>query len=113
MKELSRDEIKEIDESLEIRKLVEPDFDLKAERDTIINSNIKFEYGPFVLNLKDVETFNLVDNNHTCIRLYSGKIYTFKIKHELFIALYQTLTGKLVQDFSNEDNINVKVVTNE
>lgn len=79
------------------------DYDEKKEREKVLKELgvIPFEYGPFTLDIEDIKSFNLANEQHTCLRFHDGTAYTFLIDYEKFRAIYQTLSGKAINDFSN------------
>lgn len=92
---------KEIEEELKVQELIQGDkFDKDSERDKLIKNSNAFDYGPMILNLKDVCHANHVDEIHTCLRFYNGQAYTYKIPFTEYEIVYQTLQGIVVNDFT-------------
>lgn len=98
---------KEIEQELDTLELIRGDkFNREEEREKLVQTSQNFDYGSFCFNLKDVQTFNHVDEIHTCIRFYNATAYTFKIKFQIFEALYTTLLGVMINDFTETDKPN-------
>lgn len=103
-KVLSEKENSELEEELSIQELIKGgDFDKIIEKDKLLSTKVSHEYVSTVLDLKDVAMFNSSDETHTTIRLYNGAIFNFKIGYDNFKAIYQTLTGKIINSFTEED----------
>lgn len=99
--------MKEIDEELYNIELIQGDkFDRNKEYDKLTKGNKKaYEYGPFMLSLHDVMSVNEVDNDHICVRFKNGSMFVFKKSYEEFIAIYQTVLGVLVRNFTEKAKI--------
>lgn len=97
-KTLTKKEQSALDKELEFRSVVVQDFNKNEETEKFLEENNypKYEYGPFVFSLKDISKFNLVDENHICIRFYGGEVYVFRISFEQFKIIYQNLTGNII-----------------
>jgi hypothetical protein len=109
-RDINESELKDLTQELEIEALIKGnDFDLQKEKDKILENNKLFDYSPMVINLKDVFTFNLVDDLHTCIRFYNNISFTFKIEYNNFRTVYQTITGRLITDLITELNAEDKI----
>lgn len=94
-------ELKELEKELDVEAIINPDFDKNKERELRMRkSKNAFDYGPMTLNLRDVATSNIVDKDHTCLRMYNGQIFVIKLSYEKFEHIYQTLTGFVVTDFT-------------
>lgn len=93
---------KELEEDMDSRELVDSNFDRDAARDAYIKDNEIYEYQPLLIDMKDIATANPVDKKHTSIRLYTGSGYIVQLSFFKFIAIYQTLTGIVISDFSKE-----------
>ena len=60
----------EIEDDLRIQGLTEPGFDKEREFNKLLDQNTKlFEYQPLMIDIKDVNSANSVDNEHTHIIL--------------------------------------------
>ena len=83
---------KEVEEDIKTKRLIHgEDFDEEAEIEKLITT----EYGAMVMDTKDVKVFNAVDKDHTCIRMYSGDIYTVMLNYDIFFDLYQSFHGMI------------------
>lgn len=96
----------EMEDDLRIQSLTNPDFDKEKEFNKLLDRDNKlFEYQPIMIDLKDVSSANAVDGQHTHIVLYSGNRYTIKINFDKYITIYGELTGYMVYDFSQADDL--------
>lgn len=103
-KDSSDKDSKAIEEELKIQEVIQGDkFDKDIEREKLVKAKGSYEYGPMVLNLKDVCMANSVDEEHTVLRFYNGVAYTFKISFDIYEAAYQAMTGLIVHDFTEPD----------
>ena len=64
--------------------------------DVEVDDEERFEYGPMVLDTNDIRAFNMVDRNHTCLRVYEGDAFVIKIPYPVFIELYEELESTRV-----------------
>lgn len=100
-----------IEDELKTLSIVKGDsFDHEKEYNKLTKQNKLYDYGPFLLNLKDVKFVNQVDKNHTLIRFNSGDMFVFKIQYEQFKLIYQSLTSYIIRDFSLISNLD-KIIT--
>lgn len=108
-RELNKKELELVEEELQVKSVINDNFDKEEERIKAIENLgfSKYEYGPFVLNLKDISNFNSVDEQHTCVRLYGGIAYVFKIGFEDFKELYQVCTGNYIQIYDSNSIVKV------
>ena len=103
-KDPASEDFSQFDEELDLMAVIQGDnFNREKERNKLIKKeNVdKFEYGPFSFDLKDIVSFNMVDADHTCVRMYGNVGYVFKINYDEFRTIYQTLSGRVINDFSN------------
>ena len=111
-KELSQKELDALELELETDEIIKGDaFNKESEKEKRIRRIGKFEYGPFVLNVKDIMTFNYVDRKHTTLRFYGGIQYTFKINYTEFKSAYQALSGMLINTFIEDQETLAKKTT--
>lgn len=101
-KEKTLEELKEEKENLRIMKLtMGDDYEPQEEVD-------EWSYGRGVIDMKDIEIINDLDEQHITIRLYSGKAFVIKCTFDHFIEMYIGLTGYNVAVIDEE-----KTQTNE
>lgn len=93
----------EIEESLNLRSVIENDFDKEKERGVLMSGKDTYDYAPMLFDLKDVATSNLVDVDHTSVRMYNSFNYTLKVPFEKYITIYQSLLGLALNDFTQAD----------
>lgn len=105
-KEKSLEELKEEKENLRIRKLtMGDDYEPEEEPD-------EWSYGKGVIDMKDIEIINDLDDQHITIRLYSGKAFVIKCPFDYFVQNYIGLTGYNVALLDGEEQ-EEKTKTNE
>lgn len=101
-----------INEELKTKELIQGDsFNKNKEYTKLLKENKCYEYSEFILNLKDVKFVNSVDDEHVSLRFNDGNTLVFKIKYEEFKAIYQTLLGVLINNFTTTEDFE-KIITN-
>ena len=105
-KAISKEALEEINQILATEELIKgSDFDKETMREELLEEHGSHEYGPFTFNLKDVQGFNHIDPEHTCVRFYNGQVFNFKVEYEIFKSVYQQLTSILITSLIAEQNI--------
>lgn len=105
-KTIDKDFLDDLDLQLETESLIKgSNFNKDEEREKAL-SNVGYEYSPMFFNAKEIWAGNPVDDNHTCIRFYNGSIFTFKIKYNNFLEVYQRTTGNIINTFLEEEKPN-------
>jgi hypothetical protein len=102
-KEIAQEASSSVEEELDILEIVKGgEFDRDKERERLLNQEDKYEYGAMVFNLKDVYTFNSVDDQHTSVRFYNGISFTLKVGYDEFKSIYakvgQFVINKFIKD---------------
>lgn len=110
IKDPSTESLEAIEQELQVQALIKgDDFDIEAEREKLLlNDSGNFEYAPMVIGLDGVASFNMVDEEHVCVRFHDTTKYNFKITYQQFKAVYQTVTGLIIHDFTNPAQLNIK-----
>lgn len=100
-KEKSQDEIDEFKEELSLSRLMDGEIDEKEKLDDFMSKEIRYEYVPVCINLKDVSTYNPLDEKHIVLRTYSSGSYTARMEFSAFLNVYEDLTGFIIKDLRN------------
>lgn len=92
---------KQIENLLSTERIIQgDDFDEEMSRKRILRdmkkSEVSYEYGEFVLNLKDIVAFNRLDNIHTAVR-FINSVCVFKIDYQTFKEMYQEEMGIIIK----------------
>jgi hypothetical protein len=58
-----------------------------------------YEYERISIDVEDIRVINPVDKNHTCLRTYSGDIWTIRADYDDFKEFYQEITHTEIIEF--------------
>lgn len=105
LKPVDKEKLEEFEEYAKAQKLIlGEDFNFDAERNEYLGDDL-YEYSPISFDLKDVKLFNGADDIHTSIRFYGNDAFIIKCDYEKFREIYQSLSGKVIHDFTKTENI--------
>ena len=96
-----------INDELRTQELIQGEsFNKSKEYNKLLKHNKCYEYGPFMLDLRDVKFANHVDSEHTALRFDDGNMFIFKIGYEEFKTVYQTLLATVITNYTIENDSN-------
>lgn len=91
---------KDDDESKKERKLNRI-IGKEEEYDFFDDSNVEYSYAPLTLELKDIVGFNLLDVEHTTVRVCNQPSYVIKIPYLVFKSFYTFMSGEEIKSIEN------------
>lgn len=99
-KPISSDSKREFDERMNTQRMIDGEnFNEEVFREKYFqDQEDQYEYGPYVFSLKDIVSFNRIDEEHIAVRFFNNSLCVFRISHESFKQLYQEITGVFVRE---------------
>ncbi len=99
-KDITPEEQKDIDAQAKVLMHCDSDLTLAEARKKVTEDEPEqYSYGPWTIDMADIQHFNQVDKDHVRVITHNGMSIVFKIPYDQFKAIKIISTGKLVQSF--------------
>lgn len=97
---VNEEDMDSIESELNIQEIIKGEsFDRDIAREEMIRDKKLYDYGLVTFNLKDVESTNAIDEIHTAVMFYTGKVRVLKVSYEDFKQYYQMITNQIINSY--------------